>query len=215
MSKFKSYAERVNDIAKAAFANYIEAVENQEKAEARYREETSPYKDPAHNDYKQQAKAARAKADMLEAQQEVRKAQAFMQSEAASIRSVGRELQEAVNREYSAKGEEVDLATLELLKSGILKPQEYITLYETAQGNGNNTMVRIIGKYAGEAADKAPTKDLQERLNTLATVTQYETPGRAYIEAFNVLEDAYTRTANNPSMIPHWEQLTDNVIANF
>jgi len=214
VSKFKSYAERVNEIARAAFANYIEAAGKQEIAEARYKEETSPYKDPAHNDYKQQAKAARAKAEMLDAQQEVRNAQKFLFEEAASIRAVGRELQEAVNREYSAKGEEVDLATLELLKSGILKPQEYFTLYETAQGNGNNTMCRLIGKYAGEAAENAPTNELQARLIALANAAQ-QTGGRAFIDAFSMLEDAYNRTANNPAMISSWGKITDSIIANF
>ena len=37
MSKFKSYAERVNTIAKAAFEAYQEAAEKAAKAEARYR----------------------------------------------------------------------------------------------------------------------------------------------------------------------------------
>lgn len=214
MSKFKPYAERVNSIAKAAFDAYNEAARKLEKAEARYKEESSPYKDPGHNNYEQQAKAARAKADMLEAQKALREAKNFMISETASIKAVGRELQEAVTREYAAKGEEVDLATLELMKSGILKAPEYFTLYEAAQGNGNNTMCRLIGKYAGEAADKAPTKELQERLNTLATVAQH-TPGKAHMDAFNVLEDAFNRTANNPAMMPRWGEITDSVIENF
>lgn len=214
MSKFKPYAERVNSIAKAAFDAYNEAARKLEKAEARYKELSSPYNDPNHTDYEMQARVARAKADMLEAQQALRDAQKFMQSETASIKAVGRELQEAVTREYAAKGEEVDLATLELMKSGILKAPEYFTLYEAAQGNGNNTMCRLIAKYAGEAADKAPTKELQERLNTLATVAQH-TPGKAHMDAFNVLEDAFNRTANNPAMMPRWGEITDSVIENF
>lgn len=210
MSKFKSYAERVNTIAKAAFEAYQEAAEKAAKAEARYNDivRSKP------TTYEAQARAARAKADMLEAQQGVREAKNYMQSEIASVHSVGRELQEAVYREYSAKGEEVDLATLELMKSGILKPREYFTLYETAKNNGNNTMCRLIGKYCGEAASEAPTNELQAQMNKLAT-TATIAPGREHLDAFNVLEDAYTRTANNPSMIPHWEQITDSVIANF
>ena len=214
MSKFKSYAERVNSIAKAAFDAYNEAARKLEKAEARYKEESSPYKDPGHTNYEQQAKAARARADMLEAQKALRKAKNFMISETASIKAVGRELQEAVSREYTARGEDVDLATLELMKSGILKPQEYFTLYEAAHRNGNNTMMRLIGKYAGETAGKAPTNELQERLNTLANVAQV-TPGKEYMDAFNVLEDAYNRTANNPAMMPRWGEITDSVIENF
>lgn len=214
MSNFKSYAERVNSIARSAIDNYIEARDKKQKAEARYKEESNPYKDPTGTNYRQQSKAARAKADLLEAEQALREAQKFMQDETASINAVGRELQEAVYREYAAKGEEVDLATLELLKSGILKSQEYFTLYETARGNGNNTMMRLIGKYADEAADKAPTRELQERLHTLYNIASV-TPGKEYMDAFSVLEDAYSRTANNPSMIDRWDEMTAAAIKFF
>lgn len=214
MSKFVSYVERANSIATSSFDNYKEARDKYQKAEARYKAESSRYKDPAGTNYRQQSIAARAKADLLEAEQALRDAQKFMQDEISSVQEVGRELQEAVYREYAAKGEEVDLATLELLKSGILKSQEYFTLYETARGNGNNTMMRLIGKYADEAADKAPTRELQERLHTLYNIASV-TPGKEYMDAFSVLEDAYRRTANNPDMIPRWDEMTAAIIKNF
>lgn len=215
MSKFKSYAERVNSIAKSAFENYKDATRKLEEAESNYRVLASPYNDPAKKDYELQAKIVNAKADVEEAQNEVKKAKEFMQSEAASIRVVKAELQKAIDAEYSANGEDVDIATLELLKSGALKPMEYISLYETAERNGNYTMQRIIGKFAGEVANKAPTYELQKRLNSISVVSKYGSIGKAHMEAFEVLEDIYSRTAKNPAMIDRWGELTDSIIAEF
>ena len=54
---------------------------------------------------------------------------------------------EAVFGEYDrATGKKVDLATVELLKSGILRPDEIKALINDF--NGNSAMLRIIGDYA-------------------------------------------------------------------
>ena len=211
MSKFKSYADRVNTIAKAAFAAYLDAKAKEERAEARYREETDPYKGGS---YEQQARAARAKADLLDAQKEVKEAQKFMQSEIDNVRAVGRELQAAVAAEYCPDGSQVDMATVELMRSGILKPHEYFSLYEKAQNAGNHTMCRLIGKYIGDAAPNAPTNELQAQMTQIANNAQH-TAGQEYTDRFNALLDAYSRTANNPAMMDRWDEITAQNIETF
>ena len=57
--------------------------------------------------------------------------------------------------EFSAKPGQVDTATVELLKSGILEPDEYARLMNDAGTAGNATMQRIIGRFASEAAEQA------------------------------------------------------------
>lgn len=214
MSKFKNYADKVNSIAKAAFNNYREAVQAAEKAEKRYKDECDPHKDPTGSNYEQQARIARAKADMLEAHKAVKDAQAFMQQEINSVQAVGRELQAAVAAEFCADGSQVDMATVELMRSGILKPQEYFMLYDKAQKDGNHTMCRLLGKYAGDAAESAPTRELQAQMRTLATNAQH-TAGQEYTDRFNHLLDAYSRTANNPAMIDRWDEITAQNIETF
>ena len=60
---------------------------------------------------------------------------------------------EAVFGEYDrATGKKVDLATIELLKSGILSDDEIKALAKDFEGNV--AMLRIIGKYADERASK-------------------------------------------------------------
>ena len=214
MSKFKTYADRVNSIAKAAFDNYREALAKLQKAEKRYKDECDPHKDPTGRDYEQQAAIARAKANMLDAQKAVKDAQAFMLQEINSVQAVGREMQAAVAAAFCADGSQVDMATVELMRSGILKPQEYFMLYDKAQKEGNHTMCRLLGKYAGDAAESAPTKELQAQMRTLASNAQ-RTAGSEYTDRFNALLDAYSRTANNPAMIDRWDEITAQNIETF
>ena len=71
---------------------------------------------------------------------------------------------EAVFGEYDrSTGKKVDLATVELLKSGILRPDEIKALINDF--NGNSAMLRIIGDYAykrgKEEKDKQPDPCVQ------------------------------------------------------
>ena len=214
MGIFSEYGKRLNSIAKSAMENYKEAAQKAEIAEVRYKAESDPHKDPAHNNYEQQAKAARAKAEMLDAQQALRDAQQFMVKELDSVEAVGRELKAAVFERFCADGEQVNIGTLELLKSGILKSEEYIALFDRANKDGNQTMMRLIGRYAGEAAPKAPTKELEVALERLASTAQH-TMGNEYIDTYNAFVDAYSRTARNPAMIDRWDEIAAGIIASF
>lgn len=212
MGIFSEYGRRLDSITKSAIDNYKDAAQKAEIAEVRYNVESDPHK--TINNAQQQAVAARAKADMLEAQQATRDAQQFMVKEIDSVRAVGQELQAAVGERFCANGEQVDIGTLELLKSGILKPQEYFSLYSKADKDGNHTMMRLIGKYAGDAAAQAPTQELQHQMESLANNSRH-TMGSEYMNLFNAFLDAYSRTANNPAMIAKWDELTAGMINSF
>ena len=212
MSKFNEYARKVNAIARAAMDGYKEAADKAHKADTRYNETVSRYRGSSSPEAA--AAIARAKADMLEAQQEKRQAQAFMQKEINSVQAVGRELKAAVAAAFTADGSQVDMATVELLKSGILKSDEYVSLYNAAQNSGNHTMMRLIGKYAGEAAPNAPTNEKEAQLRQIENLSRNAMGGQ-YLAAFDMLQDAYSRTANNPSMIDSWDMLTAETIENF
>lgn len=212
MSKFREYARKVNTIARAAMEGYTEAAEKAQKADERYNATIARYR--GNSGPEAQAAIARARADMLEAQQAKKQAQAFMQKEIDSVAAVGRELKAAVSAAFTADGSQVDMATLELLKSGILKSDEYVSLYNAAANSGNHTMMRLIGKYAGDVAQDAPTKEKETQLRQLESMSRAAMGGQ-YLEAFNMLQDTYARTANNPSMIKSWDMLTAETIENF
>jgi hypothetical protein len=85
---------------------------------------------------------------------------------------------EAVFGEYDrATGKKVDLATIELLKSGILRPDEIKALINDF--DGNSAMLRIIGDYAYK-------RGKEEKNNDLATIgaqyINYHFPYKEHID---------------------------------
>ena len=99
MSKFNSYARKINEIARATFAEYREKSEAVKSAESRYR--AYPWRDGADHSYL--AKSARAEADLAEARAQFEHCRRHLfeerQRDVAVIRA---ELVEALNYEYAA-----------------------------------------------------------------------------------------------------------------
>lgn len=87
---------------------------------------------------------------------------------------------EAVFGDYDrATGKKVDLATVELLKSGILRPDEVSALVKDF--DGNSAMLRIIGDYAYK-------RGKEEKNNYLLTIgTQYKDYRFPYKEHIDTL----------------------------
>ena len=85
---------------------------------------------------------------------------------------------EAVFGEYDrATGKKVDLATVELLKSGILRPDEIKALINDF--NGNSAMLRIIGDYAYKRGGEEKNGDL---LSVGAQYKDYRFPYKEHID---------------------------------
>lgn len=216
MSKFNSYAKKVNEIAAEAFKDYRQAEAAFKKAEEQAR------KYPVRNgmvDADYAAKAARANADYLEAQNNLKQAKSRFIERENDIKNVRKELAAELESHYAADPAALDSNTLELLKAGILKPNEYSKLMKDAQASGNNTMVRVIARYAGDAADAAGKKygESSEQARTLRALSYSanENNGSAQLQAFDLLGDVFHRATNNPGMIDHWDELTSNTIENF
>lgn len=76
------------------------------------------------------------------------------------------EADERFERHARPTGDKVDLATVELLKSGILSDKELIRLADDFKGNVS--MQRIIGKYAEERAEHANISEDKNALKSLA-----------------------------------------------
>lgn len=216
MSKFNEYARRLDEIAKNAFKEYTEAADRLKKAEAAAREYP-----PQHGfvDAAYMAKKARAEANLLEAKQGVQAAKRALDSHTSEIAALRRELATALEDSYSADPAALDTATLELLKSGILNAGEYERLLHGAQAANNPTMTRIIGRYAQDAAEAqaasyGQSDDTARRLRNVSYASRQST-GSDCLKAFDAMADVYSRTANNPAMIPHWSSLTAETVESF
>lgn len=213
MGKFRSYADRVNEIAQTAFAAYQAAEAEQKRAEAEVKE--YPQRSSGNVTPEYVARSARAQADLLEAREKLHTAQLNMNAGVGDIAGIRRELAAALQGEFCADPSEVDSATLELLKTGILDANEYETLYSKAT---TTTMQRLIAHYAGLAAEDAAKRygERDRRAMELRAVSTHSSDGASdKLNQFDVLAYAFQRTANNPSMIDYWGELTADVIEAF
>ena len=216
MSKFNSYAKKLDEQARAAFKTYRDAEAAYKKAEQKARE--YPQRNGMVNaDYA--AKSARAQADFLEAKQAYETARRTFRESDTQFNAMRRELAAAIDDAYSADPAQLDTATLELLKSGILTGSEYAKLLEQAKAASNPTMVRMIGRYAGEAAKaRGESHGMNDREATALRMAEYNSrsyTGGDRLQAFDNMVELYHRCTNNPAMIDHWDEFTAETVENF
>ena len=216
MSKFNSYARKVDEIAKAAFEDYRKAEQAYKKAEEQARKYPQRH---GMVDAQYAAKSARAQADFLEAKEAMKAAKTAFEGHKSEIAALRKELVSELDDHYAADPAALDSATLELLKSGVLKANEYGKLMDKAQSDGNYTMARMIAKYAGDAAEQRGSKygqnDEQARTLRAISYTAGQNNGSNTLQAFDLLSDVYSRSVNNPAMIDAWGELTADAVENM
>lgn len=210
MSKFNKYGKKLNEIAKTAFSNY-------EKLQATYAEAEAAYnKVPKDGS----PASMRAEADFLEAKASYDKARRdFGYDEMKAFKELRAELEAAVNDEFSVKPDQLDANTLELMKSGILTGNEYDRLMNAAQEANNATMVRLIAKYADDAAEQiaqryGPTDTKAVQLRAVSYKSRGYS-GDTYLQTFDELTNAFDRCTHNTAMIGHWDDLTGEAVDQF
>ena len=123
-----------------------------------------------------------------------------------------------VTDDYSADPKAIDNNTLTLLNAGILKSSDYEKLMKEAQAADNHTMVRLIGKYAGNAAEAEERKNGSNSIKAkeLRTISYMgRENGDNVLRSFDSLSEVFRRTADNPAMIDKWDYLTGDTIENF
>lgn len=214
MSKFNSYAVKVNAIATEAFKKYREAEKAYKYAEEQQR------KYPQRQgivDAEYAAASARAYADFLTAKENFKRAKDEFSSHNSEIAALRNQLIAALDAEYAANPAALDGNTLELLKSGILKTSEYQRMMQQAQRDGNYTMARMVAKYAGDAATSAGKQygenDTRARELRAISFMADDNNGNNTLAAFDLMADVYSRATNNPYMIDSWDSLTSEVAA--
>ncbi len=211
MSQFNKFVQQVNDVAQGAF-------EEIQKAEAAYKDAESkrnatPYKKGLGIEY--EAKAARAEANYREAKAAYDTLRRNMPDQKhAEVVQIRRELEKAVNDFYAADPKAIDSNTMELLKSGILKPAEYARLMDAADQADNATMVRIIGQYAENASENAKDEDTKRALRSIGYKGR-NVSGKPYMDSFDVMADTLQRCLRNTSMIRLWDELTGDLRNRF
>ena len=211
MGKFYNYAQRMNEIAHATFAEYREKSDAVKAAESRYN--AYPRRNGADSSY--MAKSARAEADLAEAKAQFEHCRRHLfEEQRRDIAVIRAELVEALNKEYAADPSKVDMQTLELLRSGIMSADEYSRLIDAAASSGNHTMVRLIAKSAADMAEKATDTDVA-RSYRLVSHRGKGNDSNEYLRAFDFLADTFNRCERNFALSTKWDELTSPVVESF
>ena len=134
------------------------------------------------------------------------------------------QLEEEVRGGSTVSPEDVDAATLELLKSGIMEPDDYRALAE--KYSGNSTMLKFISKCARELADRLDNSRAAERGSLYALAQACQAGGEDILQKWDALSSVadycsgQTRTKpESPefivSMSKHWEALSGDAVEQF
>lgn len=215
MSRFNTHARELDRIVKEIFEKFVKADEQLKAAEKRADELKKRENESAEN----AAKSARAYADLIEARENMRAASDEFEAGRKSIKAIRDRLVAEISEEYAAKPEQINLATIELMKAGVMSSSEYRRIFDAARADGNSTMARIIAKYAAGEAEKAAKKngELDEEASGFRQIAfdgNHENGGE-YLEAFDSLVNVYNRTERNPALIDNWDELTSETIEQF
>lgn len=216
MSKFNQYAKRLDTTVKEAFADYRKAEKAVKKAADRMSEWNNEV--IKNNDYERLAQKARAAADYEEARVNLRVSEVYLRSVREDIRMIRDELTAAVDSAYCVDPKKIDGNSLELLKSGIMNARDYQNMLRKAQEADNVTMVRLIGKYANDMADRADKKHDQNsraQFNAIAEQCRKGNDGSQYLKTFDSLANAFAKCTENTAMIDKWDSMTGETVENF
>ena len=211
MSRFNSYAKKLNEIANATFEEYRRAEAAVKSAESRYN--AYPRRNGADPAY--MAKSARAEADLAEARNAFDQMRRHLfDDKRREIAAVRAELEKAVFDAFAADPKAVDMNTLALMNSGILTAAEYNRLIDSANAAGNHTMVRLLAQSAKDRADKVNDSDTAREYRLVAQKGKGAN-GREFLEAFDYMGDVFNRCERNFSLAGKWDELTADVVENF
>ena len=218
MSQFNAFAKELDTLARNTFSNIQKLETNFEKAEQARK--AAPIIHVGISTAEYAAKAARAEADYQEAKKAREDYKVALEREVMpAVTNIRGRLDQELNRVYSVDPSQVDAMSLELLKSGIMRIDDYMTMLYKAESENNATMARLIGKYAKEAAveeaknngsnslDASRLRVLAEQASTIS--------GKNYVEAFEFLVTTFTRCVNNPRLISMWDEFTSERIQSF
>ena len=149
----KEFLDKINDKYKAHRAEYERLTEQYTRNAEQWQKEIAR----GWSNYNLQQEA---KAKHTAEQAEIRKALDDLRTTAnTDFENILAEADDVLGRYNRATGDKLDLATVELLKSGILSDNEIKALAKDFEGNV--AMLRIIGKYAEERGGQGGKNNME------------------------------------------------------
>ena len=214
MSRFNEYARKADAYAKAVFEEHAAAESKLKAAESK--RNAFPRKNGLGYEY--DAKSARFEAEYQEAKAEYEKLRREMRDyKADGFKPIRKELETAISDAFAANPEHLDMATLELVRSGILSANEYSRLIDKAIEAGNPTMVRVLSQYASNRAAEATQANDTDTARAFRAVAYQgnSVNGNSYLEAFDAMTSCFNRCMKNTALMSHWDELNGEIVENF
>lgn len=201
MSKYTSILREFDTKAKENF----EAFKKVEKAYNKAQENARLYKKGSGYNAETKAKEFRAQAELEEARAAYQNATSAFQGDRKFITDLRGKMESALDEDYRVRPDKVDLVTLELMKSGIMKSNDFRHLLNEAKASENHTMMRLIARYAMDAADAIGDNMHPEAVALRGVSIEGNSDnGNEYRKAFEAMESIYNRCTVNPGLIDHW-----------
>lgn len=213
-TKYNHFAKDLDAAFKAARDEYAAAYNTVEQA----RKATQ---DAGQDALKRQIATLQLQEAEKKMRQEAARIWAEFDAKAADLR---RALASEVQASKCVDPTAVDAAGVELMKSGIMTADDYFTL--AAKYDGNTTMLRLLSKYAADAAADEDNRKDRAALITLSRdcANGTGTTLRAWDDLMNVVNYCSGRGGSGNrrptpgvtlSMGEWWEQLSGEIIENF
>ena len=204
------YAQRLEDLAQAGFNKIRELQNNVDSAKAAQAEKARLQNRAGITSLAvatAKAEALAAAAEVARAEEELRQFRFnglyLFEKQADEIRN---EYEEHLADEFVVDSTQVDQNTVMLLNSGILKTNDYVSLYEKAEESGNITMMRVIGSAADKAADIARGNGSIRDTVILHQIAMRsrEAAGDKKLKTFDSCVIGFKQYMNNPVLIDNW-----------
>ena len=220
MSQYNIYARKLDDAFKAARDEHAHLVNDLNKAKADL--ESAKVWRPGEDKQTKEAAVMRATVACKDAENSLRTSTAW-----ESFNAKRSELRAALAAELQANSivspDAVDAAALELLKSGVMTSADYSAFAVKFDNNG--TMLRLVARYAGEAAKNTEDRAEAANLNAIA-LTCRDGQGRTLREWDNLSALADRCSGQSATgmrggadhianMAAHWEDVATATIAAF
>ena len=220
MSKFNKYARELDAAFKEAREKYSALYEAFTRAKSRLDTANTWFQETYTGE--RAVKQARAKADFLEAEKALKDGENIWEAFMRRRDQIGRELAQAVKAGNVASPDAVDNNALELLKLGVLSGDDMLAMAE--KFDSNPTMLKIIAKFAGEAAQDRGRSD---RGTLYAVANKYRNGVSETMRAWEslVVGSNYhsgigggsrrRQPSHAVAMAEKWEECTAALIENF
>lgn len=222
MGKYYSYGKKLDEAFKTARDEYAKYWKNLQDAKSRF-EEAGRWRS-GETQSERELSVAKAKISFVTAQQDFeREAPAIWATFNQTRAELRRGLEKEVHGNNLADPSAIDSGALELLRSGIMEPDDFYKMAE--RFDENPTMLRLLSKFAKGAAEDADDRKSRAAFNEIA-MTCADGLGsvmRAWDGLSQIADycsgQAHGGRRNSPEQViamgRWWEQLAGETVENF